>query len=254
MQQILWEGDTAYGHYSVVDTPYDGRPARVLYSGERQAAQSGVAKDGKPDLLFDYNQCLFELATSLAPGRLLLIGGGVFTLPTVLLGALPEIRIDAVELDAGLTDLAYRYFDLPVNERLNIFNTDGRTFLREHATHYDMIVVDAYSHTSIPKELKTRQAFDAYSKHLGSKGVFAMNVISGYYGPSARTLEQVYAAARQSFSPVDVFLASRGYSLWLPQNFVLAAQKGQSLPLRDYVRHDAVKQPVVSSGVILEDE
>lgn len=254
MQQILWEGDTAFGHYQVVDTPYDGRPARVLYSGGRQAAQSGIPKDGKPDMLFDYNQRLFELADNLAPKRLLLIGGGVFTLPVALLQALPDIRIDAVEIDPGLTELAYTYFDMQVDERLSIFNTDGRSFLRDHPGRYDMIMIDAFMHTAIPEELKTIQAFRAYANHLESNGVLAMNVISGYHGSGSRTLEQVYAAALQSFGAIDLFLASRGFSLWLPQNFVLAAQRGQHLPLRDYVRHDAVKPPEADPGMALYDK
>jgi len=253
-QEVIWEGDTPGGHYQVVDCLYDGRPARVLYSGDRQAAQSGFAKDDKPDLLFDYNQRMFELVTNLVPKTLLLVGGGVGTLPKALLETLPDVHIDVVEPDSGLTDLAYRYFDLPVDERLNIFDTDGRNFLRGHAGRYDMILVDAFTHTAIPKDMKTLEAFQALHRHLQPQGIVAMNVISGYYGPGAQVLTQLYAAALQTFDVLDIFLASRGYSLWLPQNFVLAAQKGSGLPLKDYVRHDAVKPPEVRPGDALHDE
>jgi len=254
MQKVLWEGDTPHGHYQVVDGLYDGRPARVLYSGNHQAAQSGVAQDTNPDLLFDYNQRLFELVTSLAPERVLLIGGGVFTLPTALLRALPSTYVDVVETDSGLTALAQKFFDLPVaDERLSIFNTDGRSFLREHAARYDVILIDAFSNITIPREIKTLQAYGAYSRHLTPNGVLAMNVISGYYGPSAKTLDEVYAAAVRTFDTVDVFLATRGYSLWLPQNFILTAQKGQGLPLKDYVRYEAVAPPDVNPAIALED-
>lgn len=253
-QDILWEGDTPLGHYQVVETLYDGRPARVLYSGNRQAAQSGIAKDDKSDLLFDYNQRMLELATALAPKSLLLIGGGAGTLPRALLEHISSLSIDMVEPDAGLTDLAYKYFDLPVTEDLRIFNTDGRSFLKEHARRYDMILLDAFNHTTIPKELKTLEAFRTYSKHLNAKGTFVANIISGYYGPSAHVLQQTYAAAVQTFDVVDIFLASRGYSLWLPQNFVLTAQKGTDLPFRDYVRHDAVQPPEARPTDAPEDE
>lgn len=253
MQQVLWEGDTAFGHYQIVDTPYDGRPARVLYSGDRRAAQSGVAKDDNPDLLFDYNQRMYELVNGLTPGRVLVIGGGVFTLPAALLLALPELRIDVVEPDAKLTELAYEFFDLPVTDRLNIFNTDGRTFLQEHAMCYDMILVDAFSHTTIPRDVITHQAFQEYADHLGRSGVLAMNVISSYHGTKAHTLAQTYAAAIRSFDTVGIFLASRGYSMWLPQNFVLTAQKDGSILLKDLVRHEAVKPPTVQPGAALDD-
>lgn len=242
---VLWEGETAYGHYQVVDTLYDGRPARVLYSGNRQAAQSGIAKDDKPDLLFDYNQRIFELARALVPESVLLVGGGVGTLPKALLDLLPDVRIDMVEPDEGLTKLAFQFFDLPVDVRLRIYHTDGRSFLREHHDRYDMVLLDAFNHTTIPTELKTLEAFRAYEKHLTRGGVFAANVISGYYGPSAHVLRQMYAASLQAFQTIDIFLASPGFSLWLPQNFVLTAQKDSAMPLGDYVRHQAVKPPEV---------
>jgi len=252
-QHIVWEGETVYGQYQVVDTLYDGRPARVLYSGDRRAAQSGLAKDDLPDLLFDYNQRMFELATNLVPSTILLIGGGVGTLVTALLRALPDIRIDMVELDEQLTQLGYDYFDLPVDARLNIFHTDGRAFLREHAACYDMILVDAFNHTTIPKDLKTIEAFQAYAAHLRQNGVLAVNVISGYYGSNAQVLQHMYAAAVHAFSAVDIFLASRGYSLWLPQNFVLTGQNGD-IHLQDYVRHQAVDAPEISPEIVLHDE
>jgi spermidine synthase len=252
-QDILWEGDTAMGHYQVIDTLYDGRPARVLYSGDQQAAQSGLAKDDNPDLLFDYNQRMFELVTSLVPENLLLIGGAVGTLPKALLEALPDIQVDMVEPDDGLTDLAYRYFALPVDARLRIFHTDGRSFLREHGTRYDMILVDAFMHTTIPKSLKTIEAFQAYNKHLKPNGILTANVISGYHGTGAHVLRDMSAAAFAAFNTVDIFLASRGYSLWLPQNFVLTAQKSGTLPLKDYMRYEAVKPPEVGPADALHD-
>jgi len=253
-QRTVWEGDTPYGHYQVVDCLYDSRPARVLYSGKRQAAQSGIATDDQPDLLFDYNQRMFELTMSLAPERILLIGGAVLTLPAALLRTLPEVHIDVVEPDEGLTRLAHTYFDVPVDDRLNVFHTDGRSFLREHAKRYDLILVDAFTHTAIPKELRTVEFFQALNKHLGDKGTVAMNVISGYHGNGAQILSQVYAAALQSFDVVDIFLASRGYSLWLPQNFVLTAQKGTDFPFKDYVRYEAVAPPEVAPESALRDD
>ncbi len=254
MQNIIWEGDTPHEHYQVVDTLYDGRPARVLYSGNQQAAQSGIAQDTNPDLLFDYNQRFLELASGLKPERVLVIGGGAFTLPQALLHALPNTSIDAVELDAKLVELSRRYFHLPDSSRLHIYTSDGRTFLREYHVQYDMVIIDAFMHTTIPRELKTLQAFLAYREHVvEEQGVVAMNVISGYHGVRSSTLRQVYAAAQQTFDTVDVMLASYGNSLWLPQNFVLVGQRGQKLPVGDYMRYEAVSPLTVSPDIALRD-
>jgi len=254
MQQLLWEGDTPRGHYQVIDTLYDGRKSRVLYSGDRQAAQSGIPKDDNPRLLFDYNQRMFEIVTALKPRAMLVVGGGVFTLPTALLHELPALHIDAVEPDEGLTELAERFFDLPDDDRLRIYNTDGRSFLREHPDRYDLIFIDAYMHTTIPRELKTRQAFAAYHAHLKSGGLLTMNVISGYEGQHARVLKEVCAAAKLSFDSVDLYLAGSGYSLWLPQNFVLTAQSGTYIPLEAYTHGEPKGLPEGYNQAVIEDD
>ena len=253
MHQILWEGDTTYGHYQVVDTPYDGRPARVLYSGNGRAAQSGIAQDDDPRLLFDYNQRFLELAEGLQPERVLIIGGGAGTLATALVQALPNVRVDMVEPDDGLTKLAYQFFGLPVEERLRIFHTDGRAYLQGTADRYDLLIVDAFHHTTIPHDLQTLEAFQAYAKHLSRRGMLAVNVISGYYGPGAHVLEHMYMAALHAFAAVDIFLASKGYSLWLPQNFVMAAQKVTGMHVNEYTRGSLIQPPEVSPDVVLRD-
>lgn len=254
MRQIIWEGDTVYGHYQVADTPYDGRPARVLYSGDGRAAQSGVAKDADPRLLFDYNQRFLELAEGVHPRRVLIIGGGAGTLATALLERMPGVRVDMVEPDSGLTKLAYDFFGLPVDESLRIFHTDGRSFLRESAERYDLLIIDAFRHTTIPHELQTLEAFQAYAKHLERGGVLAVNVISGYYGPNARVLQYMYMAALHAFAAVDIFLAGKGYSLWLPQNFVLTGQKADGLRLADYTRGELIQPPEGNPAGVLRDE
>lgn len=253
-QEIIWEGDTDYGHYQVVDTLYDGRPARVLYSGERRTAQSGVAKDGNPDLLFDYNQRMLELATNLNVRRVLLIGGAVETLPMALLAALPQVRIDVIEPDSGLTDLAYRFFDLPVDDRLHILHTDGRSFLQASQERYDIIFVDAFVHSAIPRDLRTIEAFEQYAAHLKPDGLLAMNVISAYRGRGSQVVRHICAAAHVSFPCLELFLVARGYSLWLPQNFVLTARQTADTSLQDYVRYEALELPATQPADALHDD
>lgn len=251
--EIIWEGDTLYGHFQIADTLYDGRPARVLYGGKQRTAQSGVAKDDNPDLLFDYNQRLFELVTNLSPKELLLIGGAVETLPVALLRALPEVQIDVVEPDSGLTDLGYEFFDLQVDDRLHIVHTDGRNFLQGSSKIYDVILMDAFVQDIIPRDLRSTEAFRMFAEHLLTGGVLAMNVISSYYGKGSAVLRGLCAAAMESFGTTELFLAGRGYSLWLPQNFILTAHSAQNFSLRDYVRHEAIQLPDVRSDEAVRD-
>jgi len=253
MPTTVWEGKTAFGEYQIIDTLYDGRPARVLYSDNRLAAQAGVPTDGKRELLFDYNQRLFELVTNLLPARVLLIGGSVCTLPMALLRVLPNIRIDVVEPDAELFELARQYFDLPQDERLQCFATDGRSYLRQVSERYDMILVDVYDGVNIPHDMRTLQAIHALKAHLHSGGIVAQNIISGLTGRSAGQLREIYAGFLQVFDEVDIFLASRGYSLQLPQNFILTAQQTPARRLQDYMRYEAVAPPEVNPNEASSD-
>lgn len=229
---VVFDGDTELEHYQVVDTIYEGRPARVLYSGQRHTAQSGVAKDDNPDLLFDYNQRFLELTESIEAKRLLLIGGGAFTLPMALLASFPELELDIVEIDAGLQALATRYFGLQPDPRLHIIHASGREYLDANVQKYDVILLDAFSASTMPENLMDPGAVRQMYRSLNANGVLAANIISPYYGPNAKIIQSLYENYRVLFETVDVYPAGRSlFSLWLPQNLVLVAQKGAPFEL-----------------------
>lgn len=225
---IVFDGDTELEHYQVIDTIYEGRPARVLYSGQRHTAQSGIASDGQPDLLFDYNQRFLELLETVPARRLLLVGGGAFTLPMALLVEFPELQVDVVELDAGLQDIAEKYFGLKPSPRLRIVHADGRKYLEQNGEAYDVILVDAFSQATIPNSLTDEGAVQQLHRNLAADGVVAMNIISPYYGPNAGLIRDQFARYQALFRSVGTYPAGRSiFSLWLPQNLVLVAQKGR---------------------------
>lgn len=85
MVKIIYNGTSKLSHYRIIDRVYNDRPSRLLLSGDKGAPQSGLALDDQTELLFDYNQRLFEVALSLEPKSVLVIGGGAFTLPRALL-------------------------------------------------------------------------------------------------------------------------------------------------------------------------
>lgn len=230
---IVYEGDTGLQHYQVVDTIYEGRPARVLFSGQRGAAQSGIAKDGKPELLFDYNQRYMELVEGLKPKRLLLIGGGAYTLPMALLATFPKLRVDVVELDQGLDDIAARYFGLQPSERLRIFHGDGRYYLEQSRSLYDVVMIDAFDHTTVPKSLTGKEVPGLVWRRLTPAGVAAANIISPYLGPNAGLIKSQAAHYGDVFQKVAVHPAGRTlFTLQLPQNLLLVAQKNQTTPIQ----------------------
>lgn len=220
------EYDTAYNHYRIADAYYEGRPARVLYSGNGEAAESGVARDGEPELLFDYNQRFRELVEGIRPRSLLLLGGGAFTLPTALMEEFPDMRLDIVELDEALVAIAEQYFGFRPNGHTNVHVGDGRRYLDTRGATYDMIIMDVFMHAAVPGAFQTPGAARGLRSHLRRQGIVAMNVIGSLHGPGSRSLCRMQRVLRETFREVRIFPASRRLLSWLPQNYVMTAQNG----------------------------
>lgn len=226
-EKTLFEGDTEFEHYQIVDMTYMNRPARVLFSGKRDAAFSGMPLDDNHELLFDYIQRLFEMVAHTRPRRVLMIGGGVYTLPTALIRALPDLLIDCVEIDPGLDELAKSYFGYEPNERLQIIHQDGKKYLKSCTRQYDVIIIDAFTHLNIPATLADTETTQLAHKLLSRNGLLAMNIISAYWGRGADTIRHFYDDYRTCFPHVMVFPADVSDTLWIPQNLILVAQKGK---------------------------
>lgn len=220
----------------MVERVYEGRPARVLFSGSQRAAQSGIGLDDDPDLLFDYNQRLLEIANALYPERILVIGGGTFTLPTALAAALPEAAVDVVEIDPGLERIAKDYFGLADTERLHITYGDGRGYVERTRRKYDLIILDVFSELSIPRPFLTIEFIQTLRNRLTNDGCAALNIIASYQGKNAGLIKSQVAAYGSLFDQLTVFPAAHGLTSWLPQNLVLVAQRGSGRDLLPYVR------------------
>ena len=77
----------------------------------------------------------------------------------------PRTRVDGVEIDAELSEIGRRYFDMN-NPRLHLYHEDARPFLRRIDARYDVISVDAYRQPYIPFYLTTREFFETVRDRL----------------------------------------------------------------------------------------
>lgn len=212
--------------FQVVDMIYAGRPARILFTNDHAAAQSGIARDDKPELLFDYNQRFLEVAEGMQPHRILLIGGGAYTWPMAVLRNFPHAHIDVVEPDVSLDDIAARFFGFEPDERLRIIHQDGARFLETDTYTYDLIVIDAFNGIVVPESIITDHAIAAMRKHLNDNGTVTMNIVSPYWGRGGEGLRRCFDQFHSVFERAGVYPADSKYSLWQSQNFVLVARRG----------------------------
>ncbi|HET6924440.1 MAG TPA: fused MFS/spermidine synthase [Candidatus Saccharimonadales bacterium] len=224
----------------MVDAIYNGRSARILYSADRLTAQSGLALDGQPELLFDYNERFMELVRGLKPKRVLLLGGGAYTLPRAIIDEFPSVDVTVIELDEGLFAIGQEYFGVPYTKRLRVVHGDAVKELPEISAVFDLIIIDVFIGPLIPSGFQTADFVHELQKHLAMQGTVAMNIIAGYYGQRSMSLRRQIASFESAFSNVQLFPAGAETSLWTPQNFILTASNSTT-DLQPFQRYKALE-------------
>lgn len=83
-------------------------------------------------------------------------------------------KIDGVEIDSKIVDLAYKYFDLPSD--VNVFVNDGRAYMNFCKKKYDIILVDAYRDITIPFSMVSIEFFNLVNNCLNEDGIMIVNL------------------------------------------------------------------------------
>lgn len=173
----IYEGQGPFGRVRVVER-HDG--LRSLYIGAGRARQSALYPDRPLHLEFPYTR-LGMVGLALVPpdARILFVGLGGGAMPSYTRAVLPAARIDVVEIDPLVVDVAGRYFGFRPGARMAVHAGDGRPFIEAAPPgRWDLIVLDAYSDDFIPYALSTRQFLEAVRARLAPGGVVVSNLWS----------------------------------------------------------------------------
>jgi len=241
-EKILYDSTDGILKYQVADTIYNNRPSRVLFGEDRIAAESGIALDDNKEMLFDYNERFMEIIRGLQPKRILLIGGGAFTLPKAINEEFPEVKLDVVELDVELYKIAQKYFNFKPNKNTKIYIKDGNEYLKTTRQIYDLVIVDVFLNNVIPESFRTKKFAKRLKRILTDEGIVAMNIIASYYGKLSSFINNITSAYSSSFETVQIFPADIDLSLWISQNFIITAQNN-NINIQPFVRYKALNSP-----------
>jgi spermidine synthase len=123
----------------------------------------------------------------------------------------PWVKIQTIEIDPVVLQVAKTYFTLRESERQKVQIEDGRMFLRRSAVQQDLIILDAYVQgrygAGIPQHLATKEFFELVRDHLTPNGVLAYNVIGTVSDWHADIVGAVYRTLRSVFPEVYLFPA-----------------------------------------------
>ena len=181
--ELVYSKNTRYHGLTVVD---DGDSRFLRFES---SFQSGMYLDDPFRTRFDYTDFL-QLPLAYSPGvrKILFIGLGAGSVQKRMWRDFPELDLETVELDPVVRDVAYRYFRLPRNSRLQVAVEDGRRFLQRDDERWDAIVIDAYFSDSLPFHLTTIEFLELARSRLRPGGVIASNLIGSI---SRRRVEAV---------------------------------------------------------------
>ncbi len=170
--RVLYEAETTHQYARVIERD-DG--SRALELNEGQAVHS-LWRPGTY-LTGDYwdGHLVLPAAAGETPRRIAILGNAGGTVARAFGHFFPGTAVDAVEIDAELTELGRRFLDLH-NPRMRAFAEDARPWLQRSAGGYDAIMVDAYRQPYIPFYLATREFFELARERLAPGGLTIVNV------------------------------------------------------------------------------
>lgn len=219
----VFETTSAYHHIRVIED----QGLRVLYFDDAPETSMSVANPLRRHFEYtDYFHMPWLWNTNI--NSVLMIGLGGASAQRSFAHYYPKVKIDTVEIDPAVVQVAHTYFGYSESVRQKVYVEDGRLFLRRTTAKYDLLILDAYVQgrygSSIPQHLATREFFELASDHLTTNGLLAYNVIGTLTSWHSEIVGAMYRTLKSVFPQVYLFPAQTS------QNIVLLATKA-SIPV-----------------------
>ena len=188
---------------------------QVIDRGENRELRFGnyitqsAASRRTPDLLaLDYTRAMMA-GFLFCPdaGSVLHIGLGAGSMPRFIHRFFPDVQQTVVELYPEVTEVAFRFFGLPVSPRLRVVQADGAAYFQQSSERFDLIFLDAFHADGVAGHLETKTYFHAVSSHLEDRGWVVNNV----WGSDRENLRRV-AYNQSVVFPRLLSLSVRAYS------------------------------------------
>lgn len=206
---------SAYGNLAVVGT-----------EASRSLFENGLIVFNAPDPAAAEEAVHFALLQHPSPRSLLLIGGGLNGSLAQALQHSSLERVDYVELDPAILELAQKYFlkewaPIRADPRVRVHHTDGRLFLKRTNESFDVIIVNLPDpQTAQLNRFYTEEFFREAARKLSPAGIlsFQLSAAENYISPELaeflrcinRTLREVFAeVTAMPGDTVHFFAASR---------------------------------------------
>jgi spermidine synthase len=184
----------------------DPRGFRTLWFGPERVRQSVVRPGSPAHLESPYPPAMIAgLALVDRVDRLLILGLGGGTIPAFLRTQFPRARVDVVEIDPVVAEIAIGYFGFREDAAMRLHLMDARRFMERCDGGYDAIMLDCAGTGGVPHHLATREFLLSVRGRLAADGLAVGNI----WGRAAnRHYDSMVTTYRDTFDSV-FFLAVR---------------------------------------------
>lgn len=120
-------------------------------------------------------------------------------------------RIDMVEIDKEVVDIALEFFPQTSSglsdDRVNLYFEDGLKFVRNKENEYDLIIVDSTDPFGPGEGLFTKEFYGNCFKALNEEGILVNQHESPYYSTYAKAMQRAHKRIKEFFPLCRVYQA-----------------------------------------------
>lgn len=214
--RIVYKGNSPYGSLVVTES-----------AGQYNFIENGVPLFSTHNIEEVEETVHYAMAQRPDAKRVLLISGGVSGTAKEILKYWDDqhgdVGVDYVELDPMIIEVAGRFLPESLEDprnRIRVVNTDGRLFVRQTRSRYDVVIVDVPDpSTSQLNRFYTREFFQEVGRRLSPDGVLSIS-LGHYENYLSRELANLIGVAHQTLSQEfrNVLIVPAGRVYFLASN------------------------------------
>lgn len=250
--------DSQYNRIILQNTIENGEKIRDMIMESGYESATYLDKDKRNELIFEYFQKVNDTILEnkdIKSDKMLMIGGAAYQFPKFVISHYSDAYLDVVELDPKVTELAKQYFFLqdcidefdPNNERLGLYNDDGREFLKKSSERYDIIFNDAFSGNLPIATLSSVEFAKIVKTRLSPNGLYVVNIIDTREGNPERFLLSEAKTLSTVFKNIHIIECHPDRADNQEQNLILIATDGN-------YNFDNATNMDFSKGLMLTDD